>query len=103
MAFCGTGLRILARDIVEVGGLIRSCWTGGRMDGADWALVRRVVSDCVALVPYTIIMIVPLSPPGHVLAFSLMNRCFPAAVPSPFTAQRQDVYEIYTRIADEAA
>ena len=88
---------------------------------------------------YTIIMIIPLSPPGHVFAFSLMKkylagprphapchyahaivrlraqlhiftasqscysmcRCFPAAVPSPFTAQRQDIYEIYTRIAIE--
>ena len=63
--------------------------------------MRRVLTDLVALVPYTIIMIVPLSPPGHVFAFSLMNRCS-SAVPSPFTSQRQDVYEIYTRIADEA-
>ena len=43
----------------------------------------------MALVPYTIIMIIPLSPPGHVFAFSLMKKCFPAAIPSPFTAQRQ--------------
>lgn len=102
MAFCGTGLRILARDIVEVGGLIRACWAGGRMGSADWALVRRVVSDCVALVPYTIIMIIPLSPPGHVFAFSLLNRVFPGAVPSGFTAQRQDINELYARIAAEA-
>ena len=44
-----------------------------------------------------------MSPPGHVFAFSLMKKMFPAAVPSPFTAERQDIYEIYSRIATEAA
>merc|ERR1719487_2722062 len=73
------------------------------MGPKDWALVRRVALDLIALVPYTIIMIVPLSPPGHVFAFSLMKRCFPNAVPSPFTEERQDIYEIYSRIANEAA
>ena len=32
-----------------------------------------------------------------------MKRCFPNAVPSPFTSERQDIYEIYNRIAAEAA
>ena len=73
------------------------------MSAKDWQLTRRVLLDLTALVPYSIIMIVPLSPPGHVFAFSLMKRCFPAAVPSPFTAERQDIYEIYNRIAADAA
>ena len=64
--------------------------------------MRRTAVDSMALVPYTIIMVIPLSPPGHVFAFSLMKKCFPAAIPSPFTVQRQDIYEIYTRIALEA-
>jgi len=69
----------------------------------DQELLRRTIVDVVMLVPYTIIMVIPLSPPGHVFAFSLLNKCFPTAVPSPFTSQRQDVYEIYTRIAADAA
>ena len=72
------------------------------MQPKDWALVKRVVIDLVSLIPYTVIMVIPLSPPGHVFAFSLWKKCFPAAVPSMFTAQRQDVYEIYSRIAYEA-
>ena len=80
------------------------------------------------LVPYAIIMIIPLvralatlpraiaaharsasvncprqSPPGHVFAFSVLNRVFPGAVPSGFTAQRQDINDLYTRIAAEAS
>ena len=34
--------------------------------------------------------------------FSLMQKCFPAAVPSPFTSQRQDLYDIYSRIASSS-
>jgi hypothetical protein len=58
-------------------------------DPSSRQVVRRTLVDLMALVPYTIIMIIPLSPPGHVFAFSLMKKCFPAAIPSPFTAQRQ--------------
>ena len=40
--------------------------------------------------------VIPMSPPGHVFAFSVLNRVFPNAVPSAFTAQRQDINDIYT-------
>ena len=59
------------------------------MQSKDWRLVQRVGVDFCLLVPFTIIMVVPLSPPGHAFAFSLMNRCIPNAIPSPFTAERQ--------------
>eukprot|EP00326_Haptolina_ericina_P016648 CAMPEP_0181178490 /NCGR_PEP_ID=MMETSP1096-20121128/5751_1 /TAXON_ID=156174 ORGANISM="Chrysochromulina ericina, Strain CCMP281" /NCGR_SAMPLE_ID=MMETSP1096 /ASSEMBLY_ACC=CAM_ASM_000453 /LENGTH=120 /DNA_ID=CAMNT_0023266769 /DNA_START=301 /DNA_END=661 /DNA_ORIENTATION=- len=39
-------------------------------------------------------MVIPMSPPGHVFAFSLLNRCFPGAKPSGFTMQRQDLDEM---------
>lgn len=102
MGFCYRGLRILFRDVGEVFALVSQLWRGERMSAKDWSVVKRTVVDVVALVPYTIIMVIPMSPPGHVFAFSLLKKCFPAAVPSPFTAQRQDIYEIYTRIAAEA-
>jgi hypothetical protein len=102
LGFCARGVRILARDIGEVGALLKGQLGGEAMQPKDWALVKRVSLDLISLVPYTVIMIIPLSPPGHVFAFSLLKKCFPAAVPSPFTAQRQDVYEIYSRIAFEA-
>ena len=44
-----------------------------------------------------------MSPPGHVFAFSVLNRVFPNAVPSAFTAQRQDINDIYTARRPPAA
>ena len=102
LGFCARGIRILGRDVVEVVMLLRAMTQGKGLQPADTEVIKRTVIDCLALVPYTIIMIIPLSPPGHVFAFSLMKKCFPAAIPSPFTAQRQDIYDIYTRIALEA-
>ena len=66
-------------------------------------LVQRTLGDLAKLVPYTIIMVIPMLPPGHVFAFSVLNRVFPGAVPSAFTAQRQDINDIYARIAAEAS
>jgi hypothetical protein len=85
------------------------CYTraGGWFQGATLEpkqadFCRRTAADVALLVPYSIICIVPLSPPGHIFAFSLMNRCFPGAVPSGFTERRQDMYDIYKRIATQA-
>ena len=102
ISFCLRGLRIMAGDVSESISLLINLFRGEKLTARDSRLLRRTVIDAIALVPYTIIMIVPLSPPGHVFAFSLLNRCFPGAVPSAFTTQRQDVDEIYSRIAAEA-
>lgn len=88
---------------------MHTCYTraGGWFQGATLEpkqadFCRRTAADVALLVPYSIICIVPLSPPGHIFAFSLMNRCFPGAVPSGFTERRQDMYDIYKRIATQA-
>jgi hypothetical protein len=103
LRFCWRGLRIFAGDVVESVCLLARVLQGNRLGSSDVRTIKRTAIDAVALIPYSIIMIIPLSPPGHVFAFSLLNRCFPAAVPSAFTTQRQDIDEIYSRIAAEAA
>ena len=40
-------------------------------------LLRRILKDLVTLVPFVIILIIPLSPLGHVLVFSFIQRFFP--------------------------
>lgn len=128
LRFCWRGLRIFAGDVAESAYLVARLLQGRRLTSSGVRTIKRTLTDAVALVPYTIIMVIPLSPPGHrfprrpaapppaprcdepfvagcrrhVFAFSLLNRCFPAAVPSAFTAQRQDIDEIYSRIAAEA-
>merc|ERR1712196_10117 len=68
----------------------------------DQQLMKRTTIDLVMLVPYSIIMIIPLTPPGHVFAFSMLKRCFPAAVPSAFTETRQDLLEVYSQLSAPA-
>jgi Ca2+-binding EF-hand superfamily protein len=103
IAFCYRGLRITLGDVIESFGLLGRLLAGNSLTLQDSGLIRRTVADVSKLVPYTIIMVIPMSPPGHVFAFSVLNRVFPNAVPSAFTAQRQDINDIYTRIAAEAS
>ena len=43
----------------EEGSLISQVARGDGIAGKDWDLVKRVTIDCAALVPYTIIMVIP--------------------------------------------
>ena len=40
-----------------------------KLSMADVALLKRTAIDLVMLIPYSIVMIIPLTPPGHVFAF----------------------------------
>lgn len=102
LAFCWRGLRVTGQDLLEVGLLLGGWFQGATLEPKQADFCRRTAADVALLVPYSIICIVPLSPPGHIFAFSLMNRCFPGAVPSGFTERRQDMYDIYKRIATQA-
>ena len=42
-----------------------------------------------------IILIIPLSPVGHVLVFGAIQRFFPDFFPSCFTEQRQNLLQLY--------
>jgi hypothetical protein len=53
--------------------------------------IRRTARDVVAFVPFIIILIIPLSPLGHVLVFGFIQRYFPSFFPSQFTTRRQDI------------
>lgn len=53
--------------------------------------LRRTAKDLLTLIPFTIILIIPLTPVGHVLVFSLIQRIFPDFFPSTFTDRRQNL------------
>ena len=94
LTFCWRGLRIMGGDIAESAGsckrwfkararrhLLTTCYhplptpfQERKIQPAERAHIRRTLVDIIALVPYSIIMIIPLSPPGHVFAFSVLNR-----------------------------
>jgi hypothetical protein len=47
--------------------------------------VRRTALDILTFVPFLIILITPITPMGHVLVFSFVQRYFPALFPSQFS------------------
>jgi len=94
--FCWRGLSITFRDVAQsIWMLRRPVLLRTPLGAEDWALARNTIKDLICLIPYSIIMVIPMSPPGHVFAFSLLNRCFPGAVPSGFTSSRQDLDEMF--------
>lgn len=53
--------------------------------------MRRTSLDLLTFIPFTIILIIPLSPLGHVLVFSFIQRYFPSFFPSQFSTKRQEI------------
>ena len=40
--------------------------------------VRRTLKDLLTLIPYSIILAIPMTPVGHVVVFNVIQRLFPA-------------------------
>ena len=57
----------------------------------------------LTLIPVTIILIIPLTPVGHVLVFSFIQRIFPGFFPSTFTERRQNLMKLYEAISEGEA
>ena len=53
--------------------------------------IRRTARDLLTFIPFTVILILPLTPVGHVLIFGFIQRYFPGFFPSQFTTRRQDL------------
>ena len=64
---------------------------GGTLKPREVAALRRTTRDVFSFVPFVIILIIPLTPLGHVLVFGFIQRYFPGFFPSQFTNQRQDL------------
>ena len=45
-------------------------------------LLRRIAKDLLTIIPFVVILIIPLTPLGHVLVFSFIQRFFPDFFPS---------------------
>lgn len=56
---------------------------------------RRTFKDIITFIPFVIILLIPLTPIGHVLVFGAIQRFFPDFFPSCFTEQRQNLLQLY--------
>lgn len=99
LSFYKNGGRILGQDIQHVVKLVlKAACLKQRLRGRELQLCYRAVKDVLVLLPFLVILVVPLSPPGHLFVFSLLRKVFPDFFPSPFTERRQNVMKIYNEI-----
>uniref|UniRef100_A0A0G4FCM8 Uncharacterized protein n=1 Tax=Chromera velia CCMP2878 TaxID=1169474 RepID=A0A0G4FCM8_9ALVE len=87
--FTVVGFQLIASDAKYIWGLLqKAVFEGYEFTPVEAQAFRRLVSDVLCVVPFALVLLIPLSPPGHVLAFNLIQRVFPNFWPSPFSERR---------------
>jgi hypothetical protein len=75
--------------------LIGRALQGYTLQPREVRTLRRSFKDIITFIPFVIILLIPLSPIGHVLVFGAIQRVFPDFFPSCFTETRQNLLELY--------
>ncbi|CAM9675834.1 unnamed protein product [Ectocarpus sp. 6 AP-2014] len=96
--FYWTGTKILGNDVGYALTLVSKAVQGSILNPREVRTLRRTAKDCVTFIPFVIILIVPLTPVGHVLVFSFIQRFFPNFFPSTYTDRRQNLLKMYTEV-----
>ncbi|KAL7571724.1 hypothetical protein ACA910_002824 [Epithemia clementina (nom. ined.)] len=95
LAFYGKGCRLFWNDVVFTLSLITRAAQGYTLKPREVRTIRRTFKDVLTFIPFVIILLIPLSPVGHVLVFGAIQRFFPGFFPSCFTEQRQNLLQLY--------
>lgn len=93
--FFSRGLRLMGSDLGNCGRLFVKAGSGQTLKPREVQALRRTARDLLTFVPFAIILIAPLTPVGHVLIFSFIQKYFPGFFPSQFTARRQTLMTRY--------
>lgn len=101
LSFYTTGTRLLGDDLNYAVSLLGKAVQGTTLAPREARTLRRTAKDLVTLVPFVIILLIPLSPVGHVLVFSFIQRVFPDFMPSTYTERRQNLMKLYEAISPE--
>jgi len=83
--------------VVFCSSLIGRALQGYTLKPREVRTLRRTFKDILTFIPFVIILIIPLTPIGHVLVFGAIQRFFPDFFPSCFTERRQNLLELYER------
>lgn len=73
VSFYSEGTKMIVNDVQYAWSLLLKAAQGYTLKPREVNSVRRVGKDILTLVPFTIILIIPLSPIGHVLVFSFIQ------------------------------
>ncbi|KAJ1453512.1 hypothetical protein M885DRAFT_524225 [Pelagophyceae sp. CCMP2097] len=96
LAFYFDGTRLLAADVSFCASLVaKALFEGETLGARDVRVLRRTVKDLTTAVPFIIILIIPLTPVGHIFVFSAIQRFFPDFFPSCYTERRQNLNRLY--------
>jgi len=96
LSFYGRGVELFWNDIVFSASLIsKASLQGYTLKPREVRTLRRTFKDILTFIPVVIILIIPLSPIGHVLVFGAIQRFFPDFFPSCFTERRQNLLSLY--------
>uniref|UniRef100_A0A7S1NU99 Letm1 RBD domain-containing protein n=1 Tax=Eutreptiella gymnastica TaxID=73025 RepID=A0A7S1NU99_9EUGL len=98
LAFYAKGTKMLFSDIVYALWLFKRTTEGYTLKAREVRTVRRTMKDFLTFIPTVIILLIPLSPIGHVLVFSFIQRFFPEFFPSSFSDRRQNLLKMYEEI-----
>ena len=89
------GSRLLFNDVGFSTSLVGRAFAGETLVPRDVRVLRRTVKDLLTTVPFIIILLIPLSPVGHVFVFGAIQRFFPDFFPSCYTERRQNLVKLY--------
>jgi LETM1-like protein len=73
MDFYGQGTKMIVNDVQYAWSLLFKAVQGFTLKPREVNSIRRIAKDLLTLIPFTIILIVPLTPIGHVLVFSFIQ------------------------------
>jgi len=94
-AFYVKGVRLLANDLKYSFALFSKALTGYTLKPREVRTLRRTFKDLFTFIPFIIILIIPLTPIGHVFVFGAIQRFFPDFFPSCFTERRQNLLQLF--------
>ena len=101
--FFSRGIRLLGTDVQAACGLFARSAAGASLKPREVAALRRTARDVATFVPFTVILVTPITPVGHVLVFGFLQRYFPGFFPSQFTSRRQELMIRYEELRSELA
>jgi len=97
--FMARGVKMLGGDVASSARFFGRAVMGSTLRPREVQTIRRTTLDIFTFVPFIIILIVPLTPVGHVLIFSFIQRYFPALFPSQFSGRRQELMKKYEELS----
>jgi hypothetical protein len=99
--FLARGVRLLGEDVSGSLSLFSRTLSGSTLKPREVQTLRRTSRDLLTFIPFIIILIAPITPVGHVMVFSFLQRYFPGFFPSQFTTRRQELFRRFEELRQE--